>query len=68
MQTELKKDEWKNCSLPYLFVLKEGPEFEKNFLDYSLCIMQIRAETLNVAPSSKMVVTAKNKYDTRIGS
>jgi hypothetical protein len=62
-----KKEEWKNNSLPYLFVLKEGPEFEKNLLDYSLCIMQIRPETF-AAPSSKIVITARNKYDTKLGT
>lgn len=62
-----KKEEWKNSSPPYLFVLKEGPEFERNLLDYSLCIMQIRPETFG-SSSSKIVITARNKYDTKLGS
>ncbi len=67
MTSGSKKEEWKNPSAPYLFVLKEGPEFEKNLFDYSLCIMQMRPETFG-APSSKIIITARNKYDTKLGS
>lgn len=66
MTIEQKKEAAKSVGFPYLFVLKEGPEFETNFLDYSLCIMQIRAETLNIS-SSKMIINARNTYDTHIG-
>lgn len=62
-----KKEELKSSSLPYLFVLKEGPAFEKNLFDYSLCIMQIRPETFGTA-SSKIIISPRNKYDSKLGS
>lgn len=31
---------------PYMFMLKEGPEFKKNFLDYSLLILHTKSETI----------------------
>lgn len=66
MSSLIKKDEGKGSPLPYMFVLKEGPEFEKNLFDYSLCMMQIRSETYN-STSSKIVVSPKNMFDARIG-
>jgi hypothetical protein len=35
---------------PYMFMLKEGPEFKKDFLDYSLLILHTKSETI---PSPK---------------
>lgn len=68
MTTGQKKDDWKSSSLPYIFVLKEGPEFEKNLFDYSLCIMQIRPETFGASATSKISISHRNKFDTKLGS
>ncbi len=39
---------------PYMFMLKEGPEFKKDFLDYSLLILHTTSETIR-SPSSKKI-------------
>ena len=36
----------KQMFYPYIFALKEGPNFDKNFLSYSLLMMQINNEVL----------------------
>jgi hypothetical protein len=66
MTHEQKKEEWKNPACPYIFVLKEGPSHQNNLLDYSLCMMQIRSEGYHF-PSAKMVISPRNKYDSRLG-
>lgn len=38
---------------PYMFMLKEGPEFKINFLDYSLLILHTKSETLRSPSLSK---------------
>ncbi len=31
---------------PYMFMLKEGPEFKEDFLDYSLLILHTKSEII----------------------
>lgn len=66
MTPEQKKEEWRNQTSPYIFVLKEGPSHQKNLLDYSLCMMQIRAEAFH-PPQTKLIISSRNKFDSRIG-
>ncbi|MGZ3633308.1 MAG: hypothetical protein ACXWM7_03155 [Parachlamydiaceae bacterium] len=67
MVYEQKKEEWKNQACPYIFVLREGPSHQNNLLDYSLCMMQIRSDGYHL-PSAKMIISPRNKYDSRLGS
>lgn len=64
MSFDHRKEESKTP--PFLFVLKEGPQFEKNLFDYSLCMMQIRPEGFKTS-DSKIIVSSRNKYDSKIG-
>lgn len=39
---------------PYIFVLKEGPEIQSNFLNYSLLLLQVgQADILHSPQNSK---------------
>jgi hypothetical protein len=61
-----KEDLLKNQTPPYLFVLREGPEFNKNLFDYSLCMMHIKPEGFkNYDP--KIVINSRNRYDSKLG-
>jgi hypothetical protein len=66
MSKEPKREEWKSPPCPFIFVLKEGPSHQKNLFDYSLCMMQIKSEAFHIPPT-KMMIAARNKYDTRMG-
>ena len=46
MPTRLNQ-EIKQMLFPYQFVLKEGPEFDKNFMNYSLLMLQINNEVIS---------------------
>ena len=37
---------------PYIFVLKEGKEIHKNFLDYSLLLLQVGQADILPSPNS----------------
>ncbi len=66
ISSDQRKEESKNQVPPFLFVLKEGPEFEKNLLDYSLCMMQIKPESFKNS-NQKIIVSSRNKYDSQVG-
>ncbi len=38
---------------PYIFVLKEGKEIHKDFLDYSLLLLQVGQADILPSPNSK---------------
>lgn len=66
----VRKKEANSISPPYLFVLKEGPQHDKNFLDYSLCIMQVRPDKLKASENDRtlMYISERKSYDSHIGS
>ncbi|MBA3602133.1 MAG: hypothetical protein H0W50_00445 [Parachlamydiaceae bacterium] len=66
MPLEQRKEDLKNQFPPFLFVLKEGPKFNKNLFDYSLCMMQIKPEGFKNY-DSKIIINSRNKYDSKIG-
>lgn len=42
---------------PYIFVLKEGTEINKNFLDYSLLLLQVGQPDVLPSPNHKKAST-----------
>jgi hypothetical protein len=63
MPTKDKKN-LSNILYPYMFMLKEGPEFKKDFLDYHLLILHTTSETIRSPASYKapVIKNTKSKY------
>ncbi len=50
-----------NILYPYMFMLKEGPEFKQDFLDYHLLILHTTSEIIRSPSSLKASVTKNTK-------
>ena len=56
--------ELKQMLYPYMFVLKEGPEFDNDSLSYSLLMLQVNTETLQSPKQIKKIKkTANSELD-----